>query len=140
MVEILVTLAILALMFGPLFALIQLSHKRTLRGGDKTIATVYAADIIELIRGGPYDAFLKEGAAEEKGLDLTTVFQRSNFFKGYDVSKYDSRFDVRVDVGPAGDLPRSHMKQVRVTVNWLDTQTKKVDTLKLVSYYSPANL
>ena len=141
MVEVLVTMVIIVLLFGPVFGLIQQGHKRTLRGGDQTIAVIYAADVLELIRGGPYDAFYKDGSQPEQNLDLKTVFSRSAFFKGYDPAKYDARFDIRVDVGAAGDVPASKLKQVTVWVSWIDKLTKRpARPIKMVTFYSPANL
>jgi hypothetical protein len=140
LVEILVTLVVVTFLFVPIFALIQMGHLGSLRGGDETIATVYAADIIELVRGGPYEAFFKDGATPDKGLPLKDVFARSNFFKGYDAEKYSERFHVTVDVGPAGDLEPSKMKQVIVYVAWDDKVTKKPKGIKLATFYSPANL
>lgn len=140
MVEILVTLVVVTLLFGPIFVLIQTSHLRTLRGGDESIATIYAADVIELVRGGPYEAFFKEGGAAEKGVLLKDVFSRSNFFKGYDAEKYDKRFAITVDIGPAGELEPSKMKQVVVHVAWKDKVTKKPIEIKVATFYPPANL
>lgn len=140
MVEILVTLVVVTLLFGPIFVLIQSSHLRTLRGGDESIATIYAADVIELVRGGPFEAFFKEGGAPEKALPLKDVFARSNFFKGYDSEKYDKRFAITVDVGPAGELEPSKMKQVVVHVAWKDKVTKKPVEIKIATFYPPANL
>ena len=140
MVEILVTLVVVTLLFGPIFTLIQWSHLRTLRGGDESIATVYAADVIELVRGGPYESFFKDGGTPEKDLPLKDVFSRSNFFKGYDAEKYDKRFTILVDVGPAGDLEPSKMKQIIVKVGWKDKATKTDKVIKLATFYSPANL
>lgn len=140
LVEILVTLVVVTLLAGPIFAVIQFSHLRTLRGGDESIATVYAADVIELVRGGPYEAFFKEGAAPEKDLPLKEVFSRSNFFKGYDAEKYDRRFTITVDVGPAGELEPAKMKCIVVKVAWKDKVTKDRIKIKLATFYSPANL
>lgn len=141
-VEVLVTLVVVTLLFGPIFLLLQTSHLRTLRGGDETIATIYATDVIELVRGGPYEAFYKDGAAAEKDIPLKDVFARSNFFKGYDYSKYDQRFTITVDVGPAGELEPSKMKQVVVRVNWEDKVTKKPAKpgVVMATFYSPATL
>ena len=141
-VEILVTLVVVTLLFGPIFALLQSSHRRTLRGGDETIATIYAADVIELVRGGPYEAFFKDGGNPDKDVPLKEVFARSNFFKGYDYSKYDDRFTITVDVGPAGELEPSKMKQVTVKVTWEDKVTKSLTTnpVILATFYSPATL
>ena len=140
--EILVTLVIVTLLFGPIFTLLTESHRRTLRGGDDTIGTIYATDVIELVRGGPFEAFYKDGATPEKDLPLKEVFARSNFFKGYDATKYDDRFTITVDVGPAGELEPSKMKQVVVHVTWTDKVTKKLTTqaVTLATFYSPANL
>lgn len=140
MVEILVTLVVVTFLFIPIFSLIQMSHLRSLRGGDETIATVYAADIIELVRGGPYEAFFKDGATPDKMLPLNEAFARSNFFKGYDAEKYDKRFHITVDVGPAGDIEPSKMKCVVVHVAWDDKLTKDTKAIKLATFYSPANL
>ena len=67
---------------------------------------------------------------------------RSNFFKGYDSSKYDPRFAITVDVGKAGDLDPAKMKQVTVHVTWLDkvTQQPSKAAVQLITFYSPANL
>lgn len=142
MVEILVTLVVISMLFIPMFAMLQSGSRRTLRGGDASLATVYGCDVIELVRGGPYEAFFKDGAQEEKDLPLRDVFGRSNFFKGYDSSKYDARFTITVDVGKAGDLDPAKMKQVTVKVNWLDKVTNKPTAapVKLITFYSPANL
>lgn len=142
MVEILVTLAVVTLMFGPIFTMLQSSHLRTVRGGDETIATVYAADVIELVRGGPYEAFFKDGGTPDKDVPLKDVFARSNFFKGYDYEKYDKRFTITVDVGPAGELEPAKMKMVTVKVTWEDKVTKKATAAPVImaTYYSPASL
>lgn len=140
MVEILVTLVVVTFLFVPIFTLIQFSHLRALRGGEETIATVYAADIIELVRGGPYEAFFKDGGTPDKMLPLNEVFARSNFFKGYDWEKYDKKFHITVDVGAAGDIEPSKMKQVIVHVAWDDKMTKRPLSIKLATFYSPANL
>jgi hypothetical protein len=141
MVEILITMVLVVLIFSAIFQLVQISHRRTLRGGDLTIATIYAADVLELVRGGPYEAFFKDGQTPEKDLDLKTVFSRSSFFKGYDPGKYDSRFDIRVSVGPAGEMPPSKLKQVSVTVTWKERLTGRIPhPVKMVTFYSPSNL
>lgn len=141
MVEVLITLVVVTLLFGPIFSLLQGSHRRTLRGGNETIATIYAADVIELVRGGPYEAFYKDGGAPDKDVPLKEVFARSNFFKGYDYSKYDARFNVTVSVAAAGELEPSKMKMVTVRVDWEDKVTKKpANPVVLATYYSPATL
>ena len=140
MVEILVTLAVVTLMFGPIFALVQQATRRTLRGGDASIATIYAADIIELVRGGPYDAFFKDGTTPDDNIALKDVFARSSFFKGYDPDKYDKRFTIVVDVDKAGELDPAKMKQVTVHVQWVDKVTKATQNVLLCTFYSPANL
>ena len=142
MVEILVTLVIVTLLFGPIFGMLISAHRRTLRGGDETIAVVYAADVIELVRGGPFEAFYKDGQTPDKDLELKDVFSRSNFFKGYDVEKYDKRFHITVDVGAAGELEAAKMKQVTVKVSWEDKVTKRTTDhgVILCTFYSPATL
>jgi hypothetical protein len=140
MVEILVTLVVVTFLFIPIFSLIQLAQKMGLRGGDESLATVYAADVIELVRGGPYEAFFKDGGNPDKALPLNEVFARSNFFKGYDWEKYDKRFHITVSVSAAGDIEPAKMKQVVVEVAWDDKVTQKPRGIKLATFYSPANL
>jgi len=139
-IEILITLVLVTLLFIPIVQLMQLGTKRVYRGGDETLATIYAADIIELIRGGPYEAFYENGQKEEKGLDLKEVFGRSPFFKGYDPSSYIDRFTIAVDVGPAGEIPPKKLKQVRVTVAWKERTTENPKSIKMVTFYSPSTL
>jgi prepilin-type N-terminal cleavage/methylation domain-containing protein len=145
LLEILLTLVIISILFVPILNLIQQGSKRSYRGGDMTLATIYAADIMELIRGGPYEAFFPDGEKEDKDLTLKEVFGRSNFFKGYDPENYKSdRFEIRVDVGPAGKLSPKKMKQARIKIQWSERDPGRKDPIKheirMVCFYSPATL
>jgi hypothetical protein len=139
-VEVLVTLVVVTMLFMPIFLLITQSHRRALRGGDETIATVYATDVIELVRGGPYDAFFPEAGSPETNLDLRTVFGRSNYFRGYDASRYDDRFTITVDVGRAGEMDPRKLKEVKVKVAWRDKVSNERKAIKVVTFYSSATL
>ncbi|MBI4872573.1 MAG: hypothetical protein HY814_13515 [Candidatus Riflebacteria bacterium] len=134
-VEILVTLVIIGLMFGPIFAWIVTSSRAIYWGGDETLATIYASDVIEVIRGAPYDAFFWKD--EELNMTLQDIYTKHPIPQRDDLKKYDERFTILADVTVAGDIPPKVMKMVRVRVAWKDKSTQNKRELKLVTFYGP---
>ncbi|MBI4866150.1 MAG: hypothetical protein HY816_04285 [Candidatus Wallbacteria bacterium] len=134
-VEILITLVLIATVFGGVFVLVMHASMRVYRGGDETLATIYASDIIEVVRGSPYEAFFwKE---PELGMTLQDVFKKHPIPQRDDLDKYDKRFTILTDVMQAGDVPPAVLKKVRVTVVWKDRTKDTKHEVKLVTFYGP---
>lgn len=134
-VEILVTLVIIGIVFGGIFGAVFMGTKQVYWGGDETLATIYGSDIIEVVRGAPYDAFFWKD--EELNMTMADLFNKHPIPQRDDLTKYDSRFTILVDVTAAGDLPPAAMKMVRVRVQWKDKQTEARKEIKLVTFYGP---
>ncbi len=132
-VEILVTLVIIGASFTPIIGMLSMSTHKIYWGGDETHATILASDILEVIRGAPYDAFFWKD--EEVGMTLQDIFKKHPIPQTHDLDKYDSRFTIIADVTAAGDLPPSQLKRVKVIVTWKDKKTDKPRSIALVSFY-----
>lgn len=133
MVEILITLVVIVAILGPIFLQMRLGTARVYRGGDETLATMYAAEIIETIRGAPYGVF----APNEQEMTPEQIFKEHNIPEGTDISKYHERFTIRAKVSPVEGYDPLDMKKIEVTVTWEDRTTKRPKSAVLATFYTP---
>lgn len=135
LVEVLVALAVIVTIFTPIFSLLSTSTIRAYRGGDETVATIYANDVLEIIRGAPYDSFL----ANDQPMSLQQVLYEHNIPTGYELDKYEDRFTVSAKVSPVEGYPPEFIKQVTVEATWQSRQKKdKTLFVRLVTFYTPS--
>lgn len=142
LVEILITLAIVVTIFAPIMSMISLSTLKAYRGGDRTVATIYANDLLEIIRGAPYGAFI----ANDQWMTLKQVLYEHNIPTGYFIEKYDDRFSLRAKVTKVEGYPARKIKWVTVECQWkrrTKGKTKSEDgkelanSIALISAYTP---
>lgn len=142
LVEVLITLAIVVTIFAPIMSVISLSTLKAYRGGDRTIATIYTNDLLEIIRGAPYGAF----AAKDQWMTLKQVLYEHNIPTGYFIEKYDERFTLRAKVTKMEGYPARKIKWVTVECQWkrrIKTRENKKDgkemanSIVLISAYTP---
>jgi prepilin-type N-terminal cleavage/methylation domain-containing protein len=142
LVEVLITLAIVVTIFAPIMSMISLSTLKAYRGGDRTVATIYANDLLEIIRGAPYDAFV----ANDQWMTLKQVLYEHNIPSGYFIDKYDTRFSLRAKVSNVEGYPARKIKWVTVECQWkrrTKGETKSSDgkelanSIVLISAYTP---
>ena len=141
LVEILITLAIVVSIFAPIMSMISLGTLKAFRGGDRTIATIYTNDLIEIIRGAPYGAF----SANDQWMNLQQVLYEHNIPTGYMIEKYDDRFSLRAKVSEVEGYPPGKIKWVTVECQWKKRTKRKdnqgqevVNSITLISAYTPA--
>ncbi len=134
MVEVLITLVMVTITIGAIFTALSQGTRIAYRGGDESLATVYATGIIETIRGAPFGTF----EANEQPMNLEQVFNEHNIPAGVDLSEYPSRFQFEATVSPVEGYSPSRMKQVKLVVSWSDRATKKTKSAVFVTFYTPA--
>ncbi len=137
LVEVLVTLAVITTLFLPIIIMMQTGTMRVYRSGDETLATIYATDMIEIIRGAPFLAFLPDG----HWMDLREIFVENagRLPSGYDPSRYDPRFIIKVKIAPAGkEYSADSIRMVRVVVQWNQRNTKRPRQREIATFYTPA--
>lgn len=134
MVEVLITLVMVASAFGASFMALSQGTRQVYRGGDETLATIYASEIIETIRGAPYGLF----QANDQPMNPQQIFNEHNIPEGVDISQYSERFGIEATVSTVEGYSPRKMKQVKVVVSWKDRVTKKPKNAVFVTFYSPA--
>ena len=142
LIEILMAIALVIVIFTPIIALMSTATIRAYRGGDETIATIYANDVIEIIRGAPYDSFMPK----DNWMSLQQVLYEHNIPTGYELEKYEDRFTVAAKVSSIEGYPSSLIKQVTVKVSWkpkIALRSKKRSEVKdqdviLSTFYTPS--
>lgn len=135
--EILVTLAVITCLFLPIIVMMQTGTIRVYRSADETLATIYATDMVEIIKGAPFLAFLPDG----HWMDLREIFVENagRIPSGYDPTRYDPRFIIKVKVTPAGkEYSADKIRMVRVVVQWDQRNTKKPKQREVATFYTPA--
>jgi len=141
LVEVLITLALVVSIFAPIMSMISLGTLKAYRGGDRTIATIYTNDLLEIIRGAPYGAFL----ANDQWMTLKQVLYEHNIPTGYFIEKYDERFSLRAKVSEVEGYPARKIKWVTVECQWKkrikskkQDEQERVNSIVLISAYTPA--
>ena len=139
LVEILVALAVVVTIFTPIIAMVSLATIRAYRGGDETVATIYANDVLEIIRGAPYESFMPN----DTWMNMHQILYEHNIPTGYELEKYEKRFIVAAKVSEVEGYPPQLMKQVTVEVKYEPRirQKKKANqerTVVLTSFYTPS--
>lgn len=132
-VEVLLTLVLVAGVLGPIFVLMSTGTKRGYRGGDETLATLYATEIVETIRGAPFGAF----QANDQPMSLQQIFNEHNVQEGIDISKYEPRFSIQATVSAIPDYDPRDMKKIEVLVGWKDRATGQDKSVVLATFYTP---
>ena len=135
--EVLVTLAVITGLFVPILVLMQTSTIRVYRSSDETLATIYATDMIEIIRGAPFFAFKPDG--KPMGLREIFIEHAGRIPAGYDPSRYDKRFQIEVKVQPAGmeeDYSTNKIRMVWVAVRWKSRRTGQDKTREIATFYT----
>ena len=139
LVEILVALAVVVTIFTPIIAMVSMATIRAYRGGDETVATIYANDVLEIIRGAPYEAFMPN----DQWMNMQQILYEHNIPTGYELEKYEKRFVVAAKVSEIEGYPPQLMKQVTVEVKYKPRIKKrgKEDEEKsvvLTSFFTPS--
>lgn len=134
LVEILLTMVMITLVVGAIFTTARQGTMHVYRGGDETLATIYAAEIIETIRGAPFSTF----AANGQPMTPEQVFQEHNIPEGVDISQYPPRFRIEATVSPVEPYSPSKIKHVKVIVNWDDRASQKTKSAIFNTFYTPA--
>ncbi len=132
-IEVMVTLVVVVAVIGQIFVLLRQGFLRVYRGGDETLATVYASEILETIRGAPYAAFAPNG----QEMTPEQIFKEHNIPEGTELENYDPRFVITARVSPIEGYDPRDMKKIEVTVTWDDRSTKKPKSAVLVTFYTP---
>jgi len=123
-------------LFAPIFVMMQTGTIRVYRSADDTAATIYATDMIEIIRGAPFHAFLPDN----KPMDLHDIFVKheGRIPRGYDPTRYDKRFSIRARVAPAGaKYSPDKIRMVEVLVQWTDRRTNKLKDRRVATFFTP---
>lgn len=134
LVEVLVTLVLIVSAIAAIFVVLQTATRRSYRAGEETLATIYASDIMEAIRGAPYGAF------PANGQDMTPrqVFQEHNIPESSDLATYDEQFSILARVSPVEPYDPSEMKKIEVVVSWESRPAGTPKNATLVTFYRPS--
>lgn len=134
LVEILLTMVLITLVVGAIFTTARQGTIQVYRGGDETLATIYAAEIVETIRGAPFATF----AANGQPMTPEQIFREHNIPEGVDISQYPDRFRLEATVGPAEPYAPTKMKHIKVIVNWDDRASGNTKSAIFNTFYTPA--
>ncbi len=138
LIEILVALAVVVTIFTPIIALVSMATIRAYRGGDDTVATIYGNDVLEIIRGAPYEAFMPN----DQWMNMQQILYEHNIPTGYELEKYEKRFVVAAKVSEVEGYPPTLMKQITVEVKFPPRKKRpKKDefrTIVLTTFYTPS--
>ena len=142
LVEVLITLAIVVTIFAPIMSMISLGTLKAYRGGDRSVATICANDLLEIIRCAPYGSFV----ANDQWMTLKQVLYEHNIPTGYFIDKYEDRFTLRAKVSEVEGYPPRKIKWVTVECQW-KKRTKATmkdgsgkdlaNSIVLISAYTP---
>jgi len=139
LVEILVALAVVITIFTPIFSLLSMATIKAYRGGDETVATIYANDVLEIIRGAPFDAF----PPDDQWMDRKQILYEHNIPTGYELDKYEDRYNLKAKVSEVPGYPPNYIKMVTVQVVFQsrlkgESADKKPKEVTLVTFYTPS--
>ncbi len=133
LVEVLITLLLAVMIFSPIYLMLSHGSIRAYRGSDRNQATIYASDVIEIIRGAPYDAF----PPDDKELSLEDILKNPAVFGDYDAEGFDPRFRITARVSPLEGYDPNKLKKVLVEVAWKSRLSRKGRKIVMCTICSP---
>lgn len=131
--EILFGLVLFSLLFGAFMLLSRQGVLQIYKGGDETLATIYASEILETIRGAPFNAF----PANDLPMNLEQIFREHNVPEGVEFENYVEYMNVEAKVSPVPGYDPAKIKQVQVVVAWNDRANNDLPkNVRLITFYT----
>jgi len=126
-IELMIAMILFTLLMWPLYQIIQLSLRSTMKTGDRTLAANIASELIELLKNKPFDVLVKLDPATglKPKMDETDVqaFLNKSFNSKFPVEA--GRFIRTVSITPIKTIKTASGEdyayiQILVTVYWTE--------------------